>query len=174
MSHASFMMANMRFLVVAWVGVLIACGSEVETEPAAGGGGSMSSGPTGGSSGCKTNAACGDGMLCMYATGECAPACSKEACDTCSPGFVCSVCAGSACPECTDCRDACLPVQADQCDDDDACPQGELCNFNTGRCEAGCKEDFSCADSALVCDGCATGTCCSCKSCVGLCLSPAQ
>lgn len=167
------MMNDMRFCGLLLVGLLVACGSEVETDPSNGGGGSTNTNPTSGNpSGCQTNAECGDGMLCLFATGECAPSCNAEACDGCGVGSVCSVCAGSACPECTDCRDACLPVQEDLCDDDDPCPEGELCDFKTGRCEPVCEAEFACADASLTCDGCATGTCCTCKNCVGLCLAP--
>ncbi len=145
----------------------------METEPSGGGGSGAGGSPSSTSSttpgGCTVHTDCADGELCIFATGECRASCGFESCDSCGPGFVCNDCASSACPDCLDCRAACLPVEADQCDEDDACGAQEACDFQTKRCEPTC-DNGACADPNMVCEDCATGSCCGCRDCVALCL----
>ena len=119
---------------------------------------------------CTSHEACGERQLCLFATGECAPACAPDSCDSCGEGRVCDSCASSSCPECPDCLAACVPTQPGRCDDDDGCPEGELCNYFGGFCEEACRPDGTCVTPGKFCDPCATSTCCSCDSCSGLCI----
>jgi hypothetical protein len=157
------------------------CGGLVvyQADDSDGGGGSSSSSPPpvgGGVStgpqppGCTAHVQCGVDELCIFETGECAPSCESESCDTCGVGKVCNFCASSACPECTDCRSACLDVSPTQCDDDDPCGPGFACDFSSQTCLATCDINGFCAGDGMVCEFCSGGSCCGCLDCVDTCV----
>jgi hypothetical protein len=109
------------------------------------------------------------GALCIFATGECASACSSGSCDACTPGEVCEDCATSSCPDCFDCVSACRPTGVGRCDEDDPCLEDDhVCIYPSGFCAPSC-DSSECADPNMVCEGCATGSCCGCDDCVSAC-----
>ncbi len=116
---------------------------------------------------CTTHADCGD-RVCVFATGTCAEPC-EDFCEGCGSGSICNDCATSSCPQCLDCVAACVPIQPGQCDDDDACAGGEVCLFFADTCAPSC-ESSDCADPNMVCQDCASSSCCGCKDCVSACL----
>ncbi len=126
------------------------------------------SGATTGASACDEHADC-PGGVCVFSTGLCAAPCSAEPCQSCGPGALCDTCATSSCPECADCRAACVPTPPGRCDDDDPCGDELVCLYETGFCAPSCASSV-CADPNTFCAGCVTGSCCSCKDCVGACL----
>lgn len=159
---------------------LAACGAKVvfdgESAGAGAGAGSVGGNGTGnngststGTTGCTTHQDCSGDQLCIFATGECAPSCTAEACDACTAGSYCEPCATSFCPECLDCRAACLPIVPGRCDDDDPCPDGQVCLYSQGVCADACSPDGGCPDF-FFCDGCASGSCCGCDNCVAACI----
>lgn len=172
---------NFRLLVsvglLSLAAPLAGCGAKVvfDTNGGAGPGGSgpggagAGAGTSTGTTGCTTHAQCPQDQLCIFATGECAPACTAEVCDACGPGAYCEPCATSFCPDCLDCRAACLPLAPGRCDDDDPCQNGQVCLFSQGVCADACAPGGSCPDFTY-CEGCATGSCCGCDNCVSACL----
>jgi len=136
---------------------------------------SASTGPTSGSGSvttgpglCESHDDC-PGALCVFATGLCAVACAPFNCDACAAGEVCDECATSSCPQCDDCIAACQPTPAGRCDDNDPCPgPDEVCLLGIGSCAPSC-EALECADPNMVCNDCATSSCCGCADCVGAC-----
>lgn len=155
--------------------LMAACGGKVFVDPpgASGGGGGASSSSSS-SSGvglpCSSHADC-PGAVCVFSTGKCAQKCDGDFCEACAPGTWCDSCATSSCPSCEDCRPACVPIQAGQCDDNDPCPAGQVClfGFGAGFCAQSCASDGDCGGFEF-CDQCATGSCCGCDNCVGACL----
>jgi hypothetical protein len=63
-----------------------------------------------------------------------------------------------------------VPIQPDQCDDDDKCAPGAFCLFGQNVCAPGCGPNGGCPDPGLVCDMCASGSCCGCDDCVSACV----
>lgn len=122
---------------------------------------------TSGGGPCSTHEDCADGFVCVFASGTCAPACDG-ACSSCGPGRRCEGCATSSCPKCADCKGACVSIEPGRCDDDDPCGPDEVCLFQAQACAPSCSSD-GCADPNLICDVCATGSCCGCKNCVSAC-----
>jgi hypothetical protein len=160
-----------------------ACGGTAVVEAGAGGAGSgatststtdasatgvtATSTSTGGGA-CASHTDC-PGELCIFATGQCAPACSDGICPSCGPGLVCETCATSSCPGCDDCLGACAPATPDRCDDDDPCAPGSVCLWYYRVCAPGCETDMDCGGFAY-CDGCATSSCCGCADCASACI----
>lgn len=123
-----------------------------------------------GTAGCTAHDQC-PGQACIFTTGQCADVCNPDfACGTCGPGTVCDGCGTSSCPGCKDCLAVCAPTPAGRCDDDDPCPPGEVCLFQSGQCAPACDVAGGCADPNQICDGCATGSCCGCEDCVSACV----
>lgn len=171
--------------------VLVACGDTVVEDGTGGQGGSGASGGSGatgsgvgasgsGASGssatggtgptaCDDHADCGPEGVCLFASGTCAAACDGF-CASCGAGSICNECASSSCPACADCLAACVPTPAGACDDDDPCPAGELCIWQTQQCAPSCTANAGCADPSLACVDCATGSCCGCENCVSACM----
>ncbi|MCA9625533.1 MAG: hypothetical protein KC731_41210, partial [Myxococcales bacterium] len=56
------------------------------------------------------------------------------------------------------------------CDDDDPCPNGEICLHESRTCAPSCINGTGCADPNLVCNDCATGSCCGCEDCTDACV----
>lgn len=131
---------------------------------------STTSGPSstqGSSMGCSSHDHCLEGV-CLFATGECAPACDGGFCE-CEAGTVCNTCATSSCPKCNDCLGACVPVAEGQCSSASDCKEGETCLFERSICVPLCKGE-KCEDPGESCKFCATGSCCGCDDCVDVCL----
>jgi hypothetical protein len=129
-------------------------------------------GPSTGSGGvfCDDHSDC-TGDVCIFAIGECAPPCDgDDACTSCGAGRLCDGCATSSCFGCADCVAACAPIQPGQCDDDDACGNGEVCLHFSRTCAPACDEAGNCPDGGQFCDDCATGSCCGCRNCVPACV----
>ncbi len=125
-----------------------------------------------GSGGCTSHADCA-GELCIFATGECAAACEDSMCGGgCGPDQTCDDCATSACADCLDCRGACVPLPPGHCLSNDACGEGEICNFFERRCVPECTPEGACADPNLVCARCETASCCGCADCAPTCIPP--
>lgn len=138
---------------------------------ATGTGGSGASGGFGGAPpvSCTAHDDCANlGMVCIFSTGTCAPACDGGFCSDCGPGSLCDGCATSSCPACADCMAACVPIQPDRCDVTDPCPVGEQCDWGSSYCQPPCAPDGSCPVGHS-CVFCATGSCCGCEDCVDLC-----
>jgi hypothetical protein len=161
--------------------VLLGCGANVVfDEPGSGGNGAGGNPVTDGGSNPTTNTTstgtgpcvshdeCAPGV-CIFSTGICAPACTGLACESCGPNAFCEPCATSSCPKCNDCRAACVELGPGRCDDDDPCPAPDVCMFPEGVCYPPCGANGECDDFSF-CDGCATGSCCTCKNCVGACI----
>jgi hypothetical protein len=148
---------------------LFACSGDVVVDPNAGGGGA-GSGAGSTVTGCDDHGDCGEGRLCIFATGTCADACVMDSCDSCGAAKVCSECATSSCPGCRDCTAACAPKQINQCDDDDDCDSLFVCNFGERRCDLTCSPELPCPSGEFSCLPCATGSCCGCKNCVSSCV----
>jgi hypothetical protein len=148
----------------------------------AGGGASSSTGTSVVSSSSATSTSSGTGPctsheqcpggVCVFLTGQCAPACDLGFCMSCGPGSRCDGCGTSSCPDCLDCVGACLPSLEGRCDDDDPCPPGEECLFFNGfegSCNPSCAPDVGCPPNYL-CDPCGTASCCGCENCVSVCI----
>lgn len=159
---------------------VVACGGTTVIDPGAGGSGGSggtasgtgagtTSSSSSGTPSCTTHDDCPVDTLCLFGIGQCVPNCGGF-CDDCGPGTVCDGCATSSCPACADCLSACIPTPQGACDEDDPCPDGELCLYEEGRCAPACSDDGGCADPGLQCEGCATGSCCGCKNCVPACM----
>ncbi len=160
---------------------LCGCGGLVvfQADESEGGGGSSSSVPPppiagGVSTGpqpttCSAHIDCPLDQLCIFQTGECAPACAGETCDSCGQGNTCNSCATSSCPKCNDCLAACQPASANLCDDDDPCDAGFVCDFFNRVCVPSC-DNAVCADPNMVCEPCISGSCCGCDDCVSGCV----
>jgi hypothetical protein len=161
---------------------LAACGGVTVVDDGAGGQGGQSpttsskaaastttkaASTTTGAGPCDEHADC-PGGACIFVTGLCAAPC-EGACDRCQPGTICDGCATSSCPECADCVAACVPTPAGRCDEDDLCPLDEVCIFVAQQCAPAC-DSAACADPNMVCDFCATGSCCACQDCVAACV----
>ena len=159
-----------KLAVLAITVTLGACSANVVVDPDNDGGGGGGGGTTTTPSGCQSHEDCGSGNLCVFATGACTPSCQIDGCDACGPGLVCNACATSSCPDCRDCTAGCVPVEPLDCDDDDTCEPGFTCLFQERRCTPACSPDLACSDPSTQCDGCATGSCCSCKNCVSACV----
>ncbi|MEQ9318762.1 MAG: hypothetical protein RIF41_06360 [Polyangiaceae bacterium] len=172
----------MRAWGIALVGWLAACGGSTVVGPGGDGGGgsggdattSGSGGsPTGSSSsgmtGCTTHDDCPGDDVCLFGTGQCAPSCG-EFCDACDPGTVCDGCATGSCPGCADCVAACVPIQDGMCDENDPCPNGEVCLHEQRVCAPPCTLNGTCDDPGLQCNDCVTGSCCGCEDCVAACM----
>ncbi len=157
---------------------IVACSGKATVDDGSGGSSSTNTTATGTTAtgtatASTTSAACAshddcDGV-CLFASGQCADACEGY-CDKCAPGTICDSCATSSCPECKDCRPACVPIDTGQCDDDDPCPMAEVCVWDKQLCAPSCNNGV-CADPNMVCHECATGSCCGCEDCVGVCTS---
>ncbi|MBL8743522.1 MAG: hypothetical protein JNK04_20570, partial [Myxococcales bacterium] len=99
--------------------------------------GSVSTGPQ--PTTCSAHVDCAADELCIFQTGVCAPACEAESCDVCGGGEVCNSCATSACPKCNDCRGACVAAAQNQCDDNDPCDPGFVCDHFNRTCVPSCE-----------------------------------
>ncbi|MCC6554719.1 MAG: hypothetical protein IT372_17230 [Polyangiaceae bacterium] len=157
---------------------LAGCSGGVVVDPpgSGGGGGGSTTSTTSTTStststgGCQSHDQCPGGQLCIFGSGQCAPACDASTLDPCGPGLVCDPCATSSCPGCENCTAACLPAAPGQCDDHDDCAQGSVCIYGSGQCAPACDESApACPDPDLVCNPCATGSCPGCDDCVGAC-----
>jgi len=176
----------MRLLALLTTTLLVACSGSVVVDPDQGAGGTSGSTTSNASATSASDASsvavgtgpgpcaghddCPDGV-CVFSTGQCAPACQGQACDDCGPGLACEPCATSSCPGCRDCKAACLALQPGQCDDSDPCPDGQACDFTPGGDESYCKPicvDGACGPTSS-CEGCGTSSCCGCKDCVSIC-----
>jgi len=138
---------------------------------AAGTGAAGASGGFGGSPpvSCTTHQDCaGLGLVCIFSTGTCAPACTVGSCADCGVGAVCDGCATSSCPDCLDCMSACAPIQPGRCDENNPCPAGQGCDWASSYCHPICGYDIGCPPGSD-CLFCATGSCCGCEDCVDLC-----
>ena len=160
--------------------LLVSCGGVVVVDSAGTGAGGASATSSSSSSGtsvttggaptpCTDHADC-PGGLCIFWSGTCAAACEAAPCVSCGPGSICDTCATSSCPECEDCKAACAPALPGDCDEDDGCPAGEVCFYPTGLCVPACDLDGACPNPGLVCDNCATGSCCGCENCISACV----
>lgn len=185
----------MRALPILAATLLLGCGADVILDdPGAGGSGSTSTAIATGTSAqtaqsatavtatsastgtgpCSAHEQCATGV-CYFPTGECIPSCQPGTCDSCGPGSYCEPCAIGSCPGCSDCIAACVPISPGRCDDDDPCVSagGETaCYFPGGVCLPVCNPELpngGCNGFEL-CDFCATGSCCGCDDCVGLCV----
>ena len=165
----------MKKLVLGTFAWVIACGgtSVVNGSGSGGSGGSSSNNATSASglpNPCNDHDDCNGSDLCIFSTGECAPACMSDICSSCGDGLICNQCATSSCPGCEDCEGACLAIEPFQCDADNACPPGQQCDFALQMCFDSCDEMGACSDPNMVCQSCVTGSCCGCLDCVDLCL----
>jgi hypothetical protein len=70
---------------------------------------------------------------------------------------------------CADCMAACTPLDEGRCDEDDLCDSDEVCLFDQRQCAPVCSS-AQCSDPNVVCEPCATGSCCGCDDCVAACL----
>jgi len=118
---------------------------------------------------CTSHDEC-EGDLCIFATGQCAPGCVPESCDSCGAGVFCEPCATSSCPGCLDCAAACVPAIAGRCDEDDPCPGELVCQWSWGSCLPPCSNPGEQCGGFAYCDECATSSCCGCADCVSACL----
>lgn len=126
---------------------------------------------TSGPSGCVTHEQCPDGNLCIFSTGQCAPACAGESCDGCGAGSLCDGCATSSCGDCADCLGACRPIEQGECDDDDPCAgAGQTCVFQLRACTTACDPTNPNDTCPEECQPCGTGSCCGCDDCVAICV----
>jgi hypothetical protein len=180
---------------LALAGIVVACGGNVEVDepsgssttgngaasagPSTGGGASggsgaagsgASTGASGGGSGvCTDHDDCSAGQVCLFSTGQCVESCEPLGfCEECGEGTICDGCGTSSCPGCKNCTAACVPIQPGQCDANDGCPAGSACEWFAGTCQPLCGPNGSCP-GGLECLDCATGSCCGCEDCVGLC-----
>ncbi len=170
MSYARAMRAPFLALVLAFVAcsgkAIVDDGSGTTTTSGTTASGTTTSTTT--ATMCSSHDACPSGV-CVFSSGQCAKACEGY-CDGCAPGTICDDCATSSCAKCKDCRPACVPIVAGQCDDDDPCAMAEVCVWDEQRCAPSCNSGV-CADPNMVCQQCATGSCCGCEDCVGVCTS---
>lgn len=118
---------------------------------------------------CAAHGDCPTSWLCLFSTATCAPACEPGTCGACAAGSVCSSCATSSSPGAFDCLAACVATEPGQCDDNDPCPEGQLCLWWSQICATACADSSDCGDFEY-CEQCATGSCCGCDNCVGACM----
>ncbi|MFO0554866.1 MAG: hypothetical protein U0271_41195 [Polyangiaceae bacterium] len=151
---------------------LLGCGAKVVYQDSgdggAGGSGTSSSTSTSTGGFCTSHEECAP-LICVFSTGECRAPCTANACESCGEGLVCEGCATSSCPACDDCRGACVPTTEGRCDDDDPCPGGGVCLFQSGFCANPCDAMGQCGQFEF-CDECATSSCCGCKNCGAACV----
>lgn len=167
-------MARLLLPIAALAMLLAGCGGNVLVDGATTSSGTTTSGTSGTTTSsiavpCASHDDCPSGWLCLFSTATCAPACEPDGCGACAAGSVCSSCATSSGPGDFDCLAACLPTQPGQCDDSDACPQGQICLWWVRRCATACDDNSDCGGFEY-CESCATGSCCGCEDCVGACM----
>ncbi|HZO17119.1 MAG TPA: hypothetical protein VFB62_27770 [Polyangiaceae bacterium] len=161
-----------------WYSILLAaaCGGTAVVDGGQGGSSNNSSSrststsganTTTGPGGCDAHSDCPSGV-CVFSTGTCSTAC-EGFCGICEVGSICHPCGTSSCPECTDCKPACVPISAGQCDDLNPCPIGQVCLFEMQQCTPSCSPQNPSCQAPLMCSMCATGSCCGCDDCVTAC-----
>lgn len=107
--------------------------------------------------GCTAASECGLGNYC--ANGACRPAAACTIQDNCTPyGLVCTAnyCVNpnpcttpDICPNGQICHDnfnppACFPDETAQCVRDEQCTASQFCELFSGRCQAGCRDNYDC------------------------------
>ncbi len=115
-----------------------------------------------------TDLDCPEGQVCDTQTGRCIDrgtfcqppgedTCPEGNCQTCPDGLVCDALSGFCvaqgecryidCPRAQECNPDTRACEDVQCDADDACPAGSVCQM--GICQAGCRTDAQCRDGEI-------------------------
>ncbi len=109
--------------------------------------------------GCAGDDECEDAQYCDLDAGECAEGCRIDP-DNCGDGQSCDA-------DSRQCEDTDEP----ECQDDDACPEGQICDDTEGACVAGCRQNEDCAPlgNNLICldNRCAGASCDDNNPCPG-------